>query len=171
MGVGILLSFILYVQRFFEPVMMLTMQYTELQRAMASGSRIFQLLDVEPVIEDTPGAIEMPPVKGELKFNKVSFSYEPGVEVLHDIDLTISPGETVAFIGRTGAGKSSLMNLTSRFYENDKGEVTVDGYDVKSVTQESLRKQIGIVPQDAFLFSGTIGDNIRYGRLEARKAS
>ncbi len=167
MGVGILLSFILYIQRFFEPVMMLTMQYTELQRAMASGSRIFELLDVEPEIRDNPGAIEMPPVKGELKFNNVSFSYEPGVEVLHNIDLTVSPGEMLAFVGRTGAGKSSLMNLTSRFYEIDKGEVTIDGYSVGAVTQESLRKQIGIVPQDAFLFSGTIEENIRYGNLEA----
>ncbi|MFC2069670.1 ABC transporter ATP-binding protein [Chloroflexota bacterium] len=167
MGVGILLSFILYVQRFFEPVMMLTMQYTQLQRAMASGSRIFELLDVEPTIKDSPGAIELPPIKGELKFDNVSFSYDPEAEVLHDINLTVSPGETVAFIGRTGAGKSSLMNLTSRFYEIDKGEVTVDGYSVASVTQESLRRQIGIVPQEAFLFSGTIEDNIRYGYLEA----
>ncbi|MFC2038381.1 ABC transporter ATP-binding protein [Chloroflexota bacterium] len=167
MGVGILLSFVLYVQRFFEPVMMLTMQYTELQRAMASGSRIFELLDVKPKIKDNPGAVELPAVKGELKFNNVSFAYEQDTEVLHNIDLTVNPGETVAFIGRTGAGKSSLMNLTSRFYEIDEGEVTIDGYSVSGVTQDSLRRQIGIVPQDAFLFSGTIEDNIRYGSLEA----
>ncbi|MFC1920497.1 ABC transporter ATP-binding protein [Chloroflexota bacterium] len=167
MGVGVLLSFILYIQRFFEPVMQLTMQYTQLQRAMASGSRIFELLDVDPTIKDNPGAIDLPPISGELKFENVSFSYDPEAEVLHDINLTVKSGETVAFIGRTGAGKSSLMNLASRFYEIDKGEVTVDGHSVASVTQESLRKQIGIVPQEAFLFSGTIEDNIRYGKLEA----
>ncbi len=167
MGVGVLLSFVLYVQRFFEPVMQLTMEYTQLQRAMASGSRIFELLDVEPTITDAPAAVVMPPIEGEVKFNDVSFSYDPEAEVLHNIDLTINPGETVAFIGRTGAGKSSLMNLVSRFYEINKGDVTVDGHSVSSVTQESLRKQVGIVPQEAFLFSGTIEENIRYGDLEA----
>jgi ABC-type multidrug transport system fused ATPase/permease subunit len=167
MGVGVLLSFILYVQRFFEPVMQLTMQYTELQRAMASGSRIFELLDVEPTITDAPAAVVLPPIKGEVKYNDVSFSYDSDTEVLHNISLTVNPGETVAFIGRTGAGKSSLMNLVSRFYEIEKGDVTVDGHSVSSVTQESLRKQVGIVPQEAFLFSGTIEENILYGDLEA----
>ena len=167
MGVGFLVTFIIYIQRFFEPVIQLTMLYTQLQRAMASGARVFELLDVEPEIKDSPDAIELPPIKGEVKFNKLSFAYEPGVEVLHDIDLTVNPGETVAIVGRTGAGKSSLMNLLSRFYEANKGEIIIDGYSVDSVTQESLRRQIGIVPQDAFLFSGTIEDNIRYGNLEA----
>lgn len=167
MGVGVLVGFFLYIQRFFEPVIQLTMLYTQMQRAMASGARIFELLDVEPEIEDKPGAIELPPIKGEVKFNNLSFAYEPGVEVLHDINLTVNPGETVAIVGRTGAGKSSLMNLMTRLYEVEKGEITVDGYNVASVTQESLRHQVGIVPQDAFLFSGTIEDNIRYGHLEA----
>lgn len=169
MGVGVLLMFILYVQRFFDPVLMLTMQYTEVQRAMASGSRIFQLLDIEPEIKDRPDAIELPPVKGEVSFNHLSFAYDPEIEVLHEISLTVNPGETVAIVGRTGAGKSSLMNLVARFYEATSGEVTVDGYNVATVTQESLRRQIGIVPQDAFLFSGTIEDNIRYGRLDASR--
>ncbi len=167
MGPGVLIAFLLYIQRFFGPVFELTMLYTELQRAMASGVRIFELLDVEPEIKDSPQAIEMPPVKGELKFHQVSFAYQPGEEVLHGIDLTIKPGETVAIVGRTGGGKSSLVNLASRFYEVEKGEVTVDGYDVRSITQQSLRRQIGIIPQDPFLFSGTIKDNIRYGHLEA----
>ena len=167
MGIGVLLGFLLYVQRFFDPVLELTLEYTQIQRAMASGARIFELLDIEPEIKDSPQAIEMPPVKGEIKFHQVSFAYEPSVEVLHDIDLTVNPGETVAIVGRTGAGKSSLVNLAARFYELDKGEVTVDGYNVGSVTQQSLRRQIGIVPQDAFLFSGSIEDNIRYGRTEA----
>lgn len=167
MGVGILLAFLLYIQRFFDPVLELAMMYTELQRAMASGARIFELLDLEPEIKDSPQAIEMPPIKGEIAFHQVSFAYEPGVEVLHDIDLTVKPGETVAIVGRTGAGKSSLVNLSARFYEVDKGEITIDGYNVNSVSQQSLRNQIGIVPQDSFLFSGSIEDNIRYGRLEA----
>ncbi len=169
MGPGVLIGFLLYVQRFFDPVLELTMQYTELQRSMASGARIFELLDVEPEIKDSDQAIEMPPVKGEIMFHQVSFAYEPGVEVLHDIDLTVNPGETVAIVGRTGAGKSSLVNLSARFYEVEKGEVTVDGYNVDSVTQQSLRRQIGIVPQDPFLFSGSIEDNIRYGHLEASR--
>ncbi|MFC2055958.1 ABC transporter ATP-binding protein [Chloroflexota bacterium] len=169
MGVGVLMAFLLYVQGFFHPVIELTMMYTQLQRAMASGVRIFELLDIEPAIKDSPQAIEMPPIKGEIKFHQVSFAYEPGLDVLHNIDLTVNPGETVAIVGRTGAGKSSLINLSARFYEVDKGEITVDGYNVVSVTQQSLRHQIGIVPQDAFLFSGSIEDNIRYGRLEASR--
>ncbi len=167
MGPGILIAFLLYIQRFFNPVLELTMLYTELQRAMASGVRIFELLDVEPEIKDNPQAIEMPMIKGEVKFNQVSFAYQSGLEVLHGIDLMVNPGETVAIVGRTGAGKSSLINLIARFYEVEKGEVTVDGYDVRSVTQQSLRRQIGIVPQDPFLFSGSIESNIRYGHIEA----
>ena len=167
MGPGVLIAFLLYIQRFFNPVLDLTMLYTELQRAMASGVRIFELLDIEPEIKDSPDAIEMPPMKGELRFHQVSFGYKPDMEVLHAISLVANPGETVAIVGQTGAGKSSLANLTARFYEIEKGEVTVDGYDVRSVTQQSLRHQIGIVPQDPFLFSGSIEDNIRYGHLEA----
>jgi ABC-type multidrug transport system fused ATPase/permease subunit len=169
MGVGVLLAFLLYVQRFFDPVLELAMMYTELQRSMASGARIFELLDLEPELKDNPRAIEIPTVKGDIKFHDVSFAYEPDIEVLHDIDLTVNHGETVAIVGRTGAGKSSLVNLGARFYEVDKGEITMDGYDVRSVTQQSLRRQIGIVPQDPFLFSGSIEDNIRYGRLEASR--
>jgi len=167
MGVGVLLGFLLYIQRFFRPVMELIMVYTELQRSMASGSRIFELLDIEPEIQDSPQAIELSPVKGEIQFKHVNFAYEPGVEVLHDIDLTVNPGETVALVGRTGSGKSSMINLTARFYEVEDGEVTVDGNNVNSVTQQSLRSQIGIVPQDPFLFSGSIEENIRYAKMEA----
>lgn len=165
-GVGVLLAFVLYIRRFFDPILELTMMYVEIQRAMASGSRIFELLDVEPEIKDSPQAVEMTTAK-EIEFRGVSFSYAPGVEVLHNIDLTINPGETVALVGRTGAGKSSLVNLVARFYEVDKGVVTVGGYNVNSLTQQSLRRNIGIVPQDPFLFSTTIEENIRYGHLEA----
>ena len=168
MTAGVLVAFMLYVRRFFEPVLELAMEYVEIQRAMASGARIIELLDVEPEIADVPQAVELPPTK-EIKFKGVSFGYTPGLEVLHDIDLTINPGETVAIVGRTGAGKSSLANLITRFYEVNKGEVTVDGYNVNSVTQQSLRRQIGVVTQDPFLFSGSIEDNIRYGRPEASR--
>ncbi|MCK4863651.1 MAG: ABC transporter ATP-binding protein [Dehalococcoidales bacterium] len=169
MTVGVLVAFLLYVQRFFEPVLELSMQYTELQRAMASGARIFELLDVEPEIQDKPDAVELPPVKGEIIFKDVNFGYEPDNDVLHDINLSIKPGETVALVGQTGSGKSSLVSLTARFYEVEKGRVTVDGYDIQSVTQQSLREQIGIVPQDPILFSGTIEENIKYGKLDASR--
>jgi len=167
MQAGILIAFLLYIQRFFAPVMELIMLYTELQRSMASGVRIFELLDVKPAIKDKPEAIEMPRIKGEVKFNDVNFAYEPGLDILHDINLTVQPGETVAIVGRTGAGKSSLMNLLTRFYEVERGEIRLDDYDIRSVTTESLRRQIGIVPQEPYLFSGTIEDNIRYANLEA----
>ncbi len=164
---GVLLAFLLYIQRFFAPVQDLTMLYTDLQRAMASGIRIFELLDVEPEVKDSPQAIEMPPVKGDISLQHVSFAYEPGTDVLHDVDLNVRPGETVAIVGPTGAGKSSLTSLITRLYDAREGQVLIDGRNVNSVTQRSLRRQIGIVPQDAFLFSGTIEDNIRFGRPEA----
>lgn len=167
MGPGILIAFLLYVQRFFNPVQELAMMYAELQRAMASGVRIFELLDVEPEIKDRPQAIEMPPVKGSIRFDQVRFAYQADAEILHGIDLIVNPGETVAIVGQTGAGKSSLVNLLVRFYDVSNGEVSVDGHDVRSVTQQSLRRQIGIMPQDAFLFSGSIEDNIKFGYPEA----
>ena len=166
-GVGVLLSFLLYIQRFFSPVQEMAMLYTELQRGMASGTRIFEVLDVKPEIVDSPDAVEMPPVKGEIRFQGVDFAYDPGTGILNNIDLKISPGETVAIVGPTGAGKSSLVGLLARFYEIEKGKITIDGYDIRSVTQQSLRRQIGFIPQDPFLFSGTIEDNIRSGQPEA----
>jgi ABC-type multidrug transport system fused ATPase/permease subunit len=169
MEIGFLMGFLMYVQRFFEPVLELSMQYTELQRAMASGARTFELLDVQPEIQDRPGAVDMPTIKGEIIFRNVSFGYEPDKDVLHDINLTIRPGETVAIVGQTGSGKSSLVSLTDRFYEVEKGTITVDGYDIRAVTQESLRRQIAIVPQDPILFTGTIEENIKYGRMNATR--
>ena len=164
MGVGILLGFVFYIQRFFQPIIELIMEYTELQRAMTAGARIFELIDVVPEIRDMDGAINLPAVKGEVRLSHVSFSYKQGVEVLHDIDFKINPGETIAIVGQTGAGKSSIANLIARFYDVDNGEVDIDGHDVRYVTQHSLRRQIGIVPQDPILFSGNIEDNIRYGK-------
>jgi ATP-binding cassette subfamily B protein len=169
MTVGVLMSFLLYVQRFFDPILELSMQYTELQRAMASGARIFELMDIQPDIKDEPGAKELPPVKGEVNFNNVSFAYVPGEYVLDNINLAIKPGETVAIVGQTGSGKSSLVNLIARFYDVEKGEVTVDNHGVRDVTQQSLRRQIGIVPQDPILFSGTIEQNIKYGKKDATR--
>ena len=165
--VGFLLAFLLYIQRLSAPIQQLATMYTSIQQAMASGVRIFELIDVEPEIKDNPQAVELPPIKGEVKFNKVSFGYEPGTEILHNVDFTVKPGETMAIAGRTGAGKSSIASLIARFYEAHNGEVLIDSYNVNSVTEKSLRRQIGFVPQDPFLFSGTIEDNIRDGRLEA----
>jgi ABC-type multidrug transport system fused ATPase/permease subunit len=167
MGVGTLLTFLLFVQRFTQPVMQISMMYTMIQNTLASGVRIFELLDVKPEITDSPKAIEMPPIKGEIQFKNVLFSYDADAEILHHVNLTIKAGETVAIAGQTGAGKSSLTSLIARFYDVQQGEVLIDGYNVKNVTQESLRRQIGIVPQDPFLFSGTVEENIKYGRLEA----
>jgi ABC-type multidrug transport system fused ATPase/permease subunit len=164
MTIGVLMSFLLYVQRFFDPILELSMQYTELQRAMASGTRIFEMMDIKPDIQDEPGAGEMPPVEGEVSFKDVSLAYEDDKFILNDINLVVKPGETVAIVGQTGSGKSSLVNLIARFYEADKGEVAVDAHSVRSVTQESLRRQIGIVPQDPILFAGTIAENIKYGK-------
>lgn len=164
---GTVLAFLLFIQRFFAPVMETVMLYTELQRAMASAVRIFELLDVEPQIKDVIGARDMPEVKGQIEFDHVNFSYNQEAEVLHDINFKINAGETVAIAGRTGAGKSSLTSLIARFYDVSGGRILVDGYDIASVTQDSLRHNIAIVPQDPYLFSGTIEDNIKYGRLDA----
>jgi ABC-type multidrug transport system fused ATPase/permease subunit len=167
MPVGFLLAFLLYIQRLSTPVQQIATLYTEIQRAMASGVRILELIDVEADIKDKPEAVDLPPLKGEIEFRKVGFAYQPGAEILHNIDFTIKPGETVAIAGKTGAGKSSIAGLIDRFYEVSSGEVLVDGRNVASVTQRSLRRQIGFVPQDPFLFSGSIEDNILDGRLDA----
>jgi len=162
--IGSLVGFILYTQRFFDPIRSLALQYTNIQRATAGGLRIFEVLDTKPEIVDAPDAVEMPPIKGEIVFNNVNFQYLKGLEVLHDINLHIQPGETIAFVGSTGAGKSTMVALVSRFYDATKGSITIDGYDIRKVTQESLHRQIGMVLQEPFLFSGTVKENIAYGR-------
>ena len=165
--VGVLIAFILYIQRFFDPVRNLTMQYTQLQRSMASGARIFELLDVQPEVNDLENAPDMPPVRGEVRYEGVNFSYVPGVEVLQDINLHIAPGETVALVGPTGAGKSTMASLVFRSYDVTGGRITVDGQDIRDIKRTSLVGQMSIVLQEPFLFSGTVKENIRYCHTEA----
>ena len=159
---GVMLVFALYIQRFFEPVRHLTMQYSQLQRAMAAGVRIFEVLDLKPEVVDKPGAIKLPEIRGEIKFEDVSFHYVPGVEVLKGINLHIKPGENVALVGSTGAGKSTLVTLIHRFADVTNGRITVDGHDIRDVTRHSLVSQMSMVLQEPYLFSGTVADNIRY---------
>jgi len=164
---GTLVAFIFYVERFFEPIRELAQRYNTFQAAMASSERLFNLLDTEPDLQDAPGAVSLPPVEGRVEFNNVSFGYNDEETVLRDIDLQVKPGQRIALVGETGAGKSTIIRLVARFFDIDQGELLVDGYDVRKVTRPSLRQQLGIVLQDTFLFSGTIADNIRYGRLGA----
>jgi ATP-binding cassette, subfamily B, multidrug efflux pump len=161
--IGELVLFIALIDRFFEPIRDLSQQYTVLQATMAAGERIFEVLDVEPEVKNIPGAYAMPPIVGKVDYNGLTFGYGK-TEVLHGIDLHVRPGETVAFVGETGAGKSSMINLIMRFYDAWDGSLTIDGHDVRGVTQQSLRSQLGIVLQDTFLFGGTVRDNIRFGR-------
>jgi len=164
---GVLVAFALWVQRFFEPIRQLTMQYSQLQRAMAAGARIFELLDVQPEVRDAPDAIEMPPIKGGIRFKRVSFHYVPGVDVLKDINLHIKPGETIALVGATGAGKSTLASLIHRFADVTQGKISVDGMDIRAVRRQSLVQQMSSVLQEPYLFSGTIKENIRYAHVSA----
>ena len=165
---GVLVAFLAYVTRFFQPIQELSRMYTTLQSAMAGGEQVLRLLDTPPDISDQPDAGEMPPILGSVALNHVSFRYRPDLpEVLHDLCLTIKPGQTVALVGPTGAGKTSISKLMGRFYDVNSGAVCIDGIDVRSVTQRSLHRQIGLVPQDSFLFATSIADNIRFGRPDA----
>lgn len=169
---GVLVAFLAYVTRFFQPIQELSQLYTTMQSAMAGGAEVLRLIDTEPSVADAPDAIEMPRVRGEVELKDVSFRYRPETpEVLHNINLHIVAGQTVALVGPTGAGKSSIANLIARFYDATKGQVLIDGMDVQSVQQQSLRAQTGIVSQDPFLFSGTIGENIRFGNAGAAETA
>ena len=164
---GTLIAFVLYVDRFFEPIRELAQRYNVFQATMAASERIFNLLDTDPDLHDAPDARPLPPIDGRVDFNHVNFSYNDDEPVLHDLNLHVRPGERIALVGETGAGKSTIIRLLARFFEIEDGELQIDGFDVRDVTRSSLRRQLGIVLQDTFLFSGTIKDNIRYGRLNA----
>ena len=155
------------VNGFFDPIQQLSQVYTTYQSGMAALDKIFELLDVEPDLVDAPGAIELPRVRGALEFRDVSFRYGDGTYALSDISLSVPPGQTVALVGSTGAGKSTFAKLVARFYDPTEGAVLVDGHDLRDVTQRSLRRQLGVVPQEGFLFSGTIRENIAFGRPDA----
>jgi ATP-binding cassette, subfamily B, multidrug efflux pump len=166
-SLGLLITFLGYVQRFTAPIQQISVLWTNIQSAVAGGERIFGLLDEHPGITDAAGAREMPPIQGRVEFKNVSAGYEEGQPVLKGINFTAEPGQTIAVVGPTGAGKTTLINLIPRFYEVTGGAVLIDGIDVRNVQAESLRKQIGIVLQDTFLFSMSVMENIRFGRPEA----
>ena len=163
-NLGELTAFFLYVNRFFAPIQLLTQQYNTFQQGRASVLKLRTLLETEPSVLEATDAVELPQIRGEIRFDHVSFGYDPALPVLHDVDLTIEPGETVAFVGATGAGKSTMAKLVTRFYDPTEGRVLIDGYDLQRVTLQSLRSQLGVVPQEPFLFAGTIRDNISFAR-------
>lgn len=165
--VGLLVAFANYVGNFWEPINRLGQMYNQLLVAMASSERIFEFMDEQPNIANKPGAKALPPIRGDIQFDKVIFEYEKGRQALKGINLSVKAGQSIALVGHTGSGKSTIINLLSRFYDITSGRLTIDGYDVRDVTVESLRSQISIVLQDTFIFSGTIRDNIRFGRLDA----
>lgn len=167
LSLGTLVAFIAYVGQFFGPIRNLSQIYRMVQRAMAGGERIFRLLDTEISIKDKPDAIELPPIKGAVEFKDVYFAYEGDDHVIKGLNLSVRPGETIAIVGQTGAGKTSIINLLSRLYDVNAGSILVDGYDIRNVTLASLRRQVAVVLQEPFLFAGSIKDNLRYGRPEA----
>jgi ATP-binding cassette subfamily B protein len=166
-SLGLVITFLGYVQRFNQPVAQIALLWTNLQSAIAGAERIFGLLDVEPSVRDKPDAQPMPEIRGRVEFASAAAAYKKGVPVLKGVTFTAAPGQTVAIVGPTGAGKTTIINLIPRFYDVTGGAVKIDGVDVRDVTAESLRRQIGIVLQDTFLFSTTVMENIRFGRPEA----
>ena len=170
LAIGVIVAFIFYIQRFFDPIRSLTMQYSIMQRAMTSGRRITEVLDVPSSINDKPGAVTLTrDMDGSVEFRDVVFGYSPDRPVLKHVSFTVKPGETVALVGPTGSGKTSAMSLVHRFYEVDSGAVLVGGHDVRDVTQQSLGEQVAMVLQEPFLFTGSIFDNIRYNKASATR--
>jgi ATP-binding cassette subfamily B protein len=165
--IGELTAFVLYINAFFQPVQQLVQLYTQYQQAKAAIGKIRSLLETPPTVRESPGAVVLPPVVGEIVFDDVTFGYVPSRPVLSDLSLRIAPGETVACVGPTGAGKSTLAKLVTRFYDPSAGRILIDGHDLRDVTLASLRTQIGVVPQEPFLFAGTLRDNIAFARPEA----
>ncbi|WP_058485567.1 ABC transporter ATP-binding protein [Defluviitalea phaphyphila] len=165
--VGLLVAFTGYISIFWQPIVNISNFYNTLITNMAGAERIFEILDIQPEIKDSKNAYPLPKIKGNVTFKNVSFSYDEEKLILNNINFHVNAGETIALVGPTGAGKTTIVNLISRFYENQKGKILIDGHDINSVTIESLRSQMGIMTQDTFMFSGTIKDNIRYGKLDA----
>ena len=164
---GVVVTFLGYVQRFNQPIQQIAVLWTNIQNAIAGAERIFHILDEKPAVYNKPVAREMPPIEGQVEFEHATHSYEDGVPVLKDVSFTVQPGQTVAIVGPTGAGKTTIINLIPRFYDVTGGAVRIDGIDVRDVTMKSLREQIGIVLQDTFLFSTTVMENVRFGRPDA----
>lgn len=168
---GLLVAFGTYTGMFWEPIMNLSTFFNQLITNLSAAERVFDILDTESDLTDEPDAFELPDIKGEVAFNNVSFTYDEGTEsetkVLDNVSFTAKPGETIALVGPTGAGKTTIVNLISRFYDIQKGSITIDGYDLKKVTMNSLRKQMGVMTQDNFIFHGTVRENIAYGKLNA----
>jgi ATP-binding cassette subfamily B protein len=168
--IGTLLAFTLYLANFFDPVQQLSQLYNTFLAATAALDRITVVLDEEPEVVDAPAARELPGIRGHVHFESVRFGYGSLPDVLHSFDLDVAPATTVALVGHTGAGKSTIAKLLARFYDPREGRITIDGHDLREVTQESLRRQLGIVPQEGFLFAGTIAENIAFGRPDATRA-
>ncbi|GBG58035.1 multidrug ABC transporter ATP-binding protein [Sporomusaceae bacterium FL31] len=164
---GALIAFLVYAVNLSNPIKRLSRVYANIQRALAAAERVFVVLDTEPEIQDIPGAVELPSIHGEVAFDDITFEYKPGEPVLSHVSLTAKPGQMVAIVGPSGAGKTTIANLIPRFYEPTQGHISIDGIDIKTVTLDSLRKQIGIVPQETVLFNGTVYENILYGDLDA----
>jgi ATP-binding cassette subfamily B protein len=165
--IGTLFAFMLYVQNFFDPVQQLSQLYNTFLSATAALDKIMDVMDEEPQVLDRPGAVELPPVQGRVRFERVRFGYGDGPDVLHDLELDVAAGTTVALVGHTGAGKSTIAKLLARFYDPRDGRLTIDDHDLRDITQASLRRQLGIVPQEGFLFAGTVTENIAFGRPDA----
>jgi ATP-binding cassette subfamily B protein len=166
-SVGTLVAFGSYIGMFWQPVMNLSNYYNQMITNIAGAERIFEIFDTKPEIYDDENAVKLTDVKGEIEFDHVNFHYDDDPDVLHDVSFKVKPGETIALVGPTGAGKSTVINLISRFYDVQGGKVMIDGYDIKDVALDSLRSRLGVMTQDNFLFTGTIRENIRYGRLDA----
>jgi ATP-binding cassette subfamily B protein len=162
--VSVIVAFYQYINKFFNPIQNLAEQFNWLQSAFASAEKIFTIFDMEPEVTDVPDAVELDSIEGNIEFRDVWFAYKPEEWILKGISFTVKAGESVALVGPTGAGKSTIVNLISRFYNVNQGRVLIDGQDIAKVTLHSLRSQMGIMLQDSFIFSGTIIENIRYGR-------
>ncbi|MGH9099596.1 MAG: ABC transporter ATP-binding protein, partial [Acidimicrobiales bacterium] len=167
LSIGALVAFFLYLGRFIQPIQLVVQEYNTYQQGHASVLKLRTLLETPPTVDEAPGSYDLPPLQGRIAFEGVSFGYDARIPVLHDIDLVIEAGETVAFVGATGAGKSTMAKLVTRFYDPTAGRVTIDGHDLRDVTLRSLRSQLGVVPQEPFLFAGSVRENLTFARPDA----